>query len=179
MLFSYRGGVPSVLPQELISIPLEQLKQNGYSGPFPFPVFNARTQQAKWLNDHWEIVDLSAGEIEENENIRLLTRANWKLFSDQLMISTAYSKARLAAAENLSVNVDCTELIALLGDAKNNLPNINFLNACLAAIENKIALTEEDKEEIYNITIDTGLSKFIVVPNYTPIEKNINLQGVV
>lgn len=171
-LFSYHNGVPGPLPEALQSASIERLATLGYKGPFDAPQFNPRTQRAEW-NGVWQIIDLSAEEIEAANYKRLLSRADWTGFSDGLMTSSAYAKARAVAATSLSVNVDCTELIALMGDAKSGRPYVDSINNCLSSIEASVDLTEEDKKELHNILSATGLSSIVFVPNYSPEDENM------
>lgn len=172
-LFSYHNGVPAPLPAELKGADISQLASIGYSGPFPAPSFNARTQQAQWTGTEWLIINFSEEQIEQAEYLRLLSRANWQGFTEKLMVSSAYSKARAAAATSLKTNVDCTELIAFLADARAGKPHITGINACFASIDDEITLTEEDKAELYQLIQNYGLGAFLVVPNYAPPEREI------
>lgn len=167
-LFSYHGGVPAPLPSALVGAELDRLVKLGYSGPFPFPSFNPRTQTAKWTGEQWEINDLSPEEIQLAEQKRLLSRANWDGFTEALMTGSAYTKARTAAATSLQANVDCTELIAFLADARAGRPHIEKINACFASIDAEVDLTEEDKAELYGAVQDNGLGAFLIIPNYEP-----------
>jgi hypothetical protein len=166
-LFSYHNGVPAPLPVELRGADIKKLASIGYSGPFPPPSFNARTQVAKWTGEQWQIIDLSPEEIQQAEYVRLLSRADWQGFTEGLMTSSAYGKARAAAATSLKTNVDCTELIAFLADARAGKPHIAGINACFASIDSEITLTEEDKGQMYQLVQNHGLGAFLVVPSYT------------
>jgi hypothetical protein len=168
LLFSYHNGVPAPLPVELRGADAERLASIGYSGPFPSPSFNARTQVAKWTGEQWQIINLSPEEIQQTEYVRLLSRADWQGFTEALMTSNAYAKARAAAASSLQANVDCTELIAFLSDARSGRPYIDGINNCFASIASKTDLTEEDKEQLYGMVQNFGLGSFLVVPDYTP-----------
>ena len=169
-LFSYHNGVPAPLPAELKGADISQLALIGYSGPFSAPSFNARTQQAQWTGTEWLIVNLSEEQIAQAEYVRLLSRADWQGFSEALMVSSAYSKARAAAATSLQANVDCTELIAFLADARAGKPHIDGINACFASIDSETVLTEEDKAQLYKLVRDFGLGTFLLVPGYTAPE---------
>jgi hypothetical protein len=171
-LFSYHNGIPGPLPEALQGASIEQLEALGYKGPFDAPQFNPRTQRAEW-NGTWQIIDLSVEEIEAANYKRLLSRADWTGFSNGLMASSAYAKARAAAATSLSVNVDCIELIALMGDAKSGRPYVDGINNCLSSIETSVDLTEEDKKELHNILSATGLSSIVFVPNYSPEDESM------
>lgn len=169
-LFSYHGGIPSSLPLPLVDAPESKLTELGYSGPFPAPFFNPRTQQARWTGAEWEVIALTEEQIQQIEYVRLLSRADWQGFSEALMMSSAYSKARAAAATSLQANVDCTELIAFLADARAGKPHIDGINACFASIDSETILTEEDKAQLYTLVRDFGLGTFLLVPGYTPPE---------
>lgn len=173
LLFSYKGGVPESLPSPLAEAPIERLEQLGYSGPFPSPLFDPRTEEAKWTGADWQIIALSEEQIAQREYLRLVMRVDWTGFSEALMGSTAYGKARAAASTSLRTNVDCTELIALLADSRAGRPYVDGINACFASIDAEIDLTEEDKAQLYQLVQNFGLSTIIVVPNYTPPENNI------
>ena len=167
-LFSYHNGTPAPLPVELRGVDTERLASIGYSGPFPSPSFNPRTQQAQWTGSEWLIITLSEEQIAQAESLRLLSRANWQGFTEGIMMSAAYGKARAAAAISLQTNVDCTELIAFLADARAGRQYIAGINACFASIDNDIALAEEDKAQMYQLVQNYGLGTFLVVPGYVP-----------
>jgi len=166
-LFSYHGGVPSPLPDGLIDASIDSLEKLGYSGPFPAPSFNPRTQALQWLGGAWEIIDLAAEQIQQAEYQRLLFRADWTRFTEGLMTSSAYAKARAAAAQSLQANVDCTELIAFLADARAGKPYIDGINRCLAAIGQYTFLTKDDKEQLYALAQAAGVSTFLTALHYT------------
>jgi hypothetical protein len=168
LLFSYHNGIPAPLPPALQGASLESLFDIGYSGPFPAPVFDARLQEAQWDGSEWQIISLSAEQLAQRDYLRLLSRANWTGFSEALMGSSAYQKARAAAATSLQTNVDCTELIAFLADARIGRPYIDGINACFASIDNEPGFTEEDKAELYLLIQNFGLGPFLPVPNYEP-----------
>jgi hypothetical protein len=167
-LFSYHNGIPSPLPVELEGVNAEQLEALGYSGPFPSPSFNLRTQQAQWTGSEWLIVDLSQEQLAEADRLRLLSRANWQKLSDGLMASNVYAKVKAAASVSLAVNVGATELLGLLGDAKIGRPNIDLLNASFASIGDAIGLSDDDKAELYALFQDSGMISLLQVPNYEP-----------
>jgi len=170
-LFSYHNGIPAPLPEPLKDFSIDQLQSLGYSGPFPAPQYNAKTQKAQWNGTEWLIRDLSAEEIETRDYNRLLSRADWQAFSAGLMSSNAYAKARAEASSSLSVNVDCTELVAFMSDAKAGRPYVDGINNCLASIEASITLTEEDKKQLHDLILATGLGSILTVPNYDPEEE--------
>jgi hypothetical protein len=167
-LFSYHNGVPSPLPVELKGIGVEQLAALGYSGPFPSPSFNPRTQQAQWTGSEWFVVNFSEEQITQADHLRLLSRANWQGLSDDLMTSNIYAKVKAAASVNLAVNVGATELLGLLGDAKIGRPNIDLLNASFLSIGDAIGLSDDDNAELYALFQDNGMTSFLKVPNYEP-----------
>lgn len=175
-LFSYKNGTPSSLPVELSGASAEQLVALGYSGPIEACSFNARTQQALWTGSEWTIVDFSEQQIQEIEYKRLLSRVDWQKFTEQLMASNVYGKARAAAAISLQVNVDCTELIAFLSNARTGSPYIQGINNCFTSIDASLDLTEEDKAQLYQIIQNCGLSTFLVVPDYAPPESIMGVQ---
>jgi hypothetical protein len=170
-LFSYHNGIPAPLPDQLRNVSVEQLKAMGYNGPFPAPQYNAKTQKAQWTGTEWLVCNLSAEEIQIRDYNRLLSRANWHAFSAGLMSSNAYAKARVEASSSLSVNVDCTELVAFMSDAKAGRPYVEGINNCLASIEVSITLTKEDKKQLHDLILATGLGGILTVPNYTPEEE--------
>lgn len=176
-LFSYHNGVPAPLPIELKGANAEHLTSIGYSGPFPSPLFNARTQKAQWTGSEWLIITLSEEQIAQAEYLRLLSRANWQGLSDGLMATNVYAKVKAAASVSLAVNVGATELLGLLGDAKIGRPNVDFLNASFLSISNAINLSDDDKAELYALFQDNGMISLLQVPNYEPPSTNINQSG--
>jgi hypothetical protein len=91
-LFSYHNGIPAPLPVELRGVDAERLASIGYSGPFPSPSFNPRTQQAQWTGSEWLIVTLSEEQIAQAESLRLLSRANWQGFTEGIMMSAPMAR---------------------------------------------------------------------------------------
>lgn len=156
------------MPDGLNGATSERLEALGYTGPFLPPSFNPRTQVAKWLGKEWSIIDLTAEQIQQAEYLRLLSRADWTSFTEGLMTTSAYAKARAAAAISLQANVDCTELIAFLADARAGRPYIAGINNCFASINQEASLTEEDKAQLYTLIQNTGLGTFLIIPGYTP-----------
>jgi hypothetical protein len=167
-LFSYHGGVPAPLPLELEGANFDSLVTFGYAGPFSRPVYNPRLQELQWSGSEWSVVNFSNEQLALNEYSRLLSRADWTGFSEKLMGSSAYGKARAGAATSLQTNVTCTELIALLADARAGRPHVDGINACFAAIGNEIVLTDEDKAELFQLARDFGLSTFLTAFDYQP-----------
>ena len=165
-LFSYHNGIPSPLPIELRDVSAEELTALGYSGPFPSPSFNLRTQKAQWTGSEWLIIDLSEEQLAQADHLRLLSRANWQGLSDGLMTSNVYGKVKAAASVSLAVNVGATELLGLLGDAKIGRPNVDFLNASFSSIGNAIGLSNDDKAELYALFQDNGMTSLLQVPDY-------------
>jgi len=170
-LFSYHNGIPAPLPLPLQGASLESLFALGYSGPIAPPVFDARLQEAQWTGNEWVIINLSEEQLAQRDYLRLLGRADWTGFSEALMGSSAYQKARAAAATSLQANVDCTELIAFLADARAGRPHIAGINACFASLDQELDLSKEDKTQLYQLVQNFGLSTFLVVPDYTPPEQ--------
>ena len=168
MLFSYHNGIPAPLPLPLQGASLESLLAIGYSGPFPAPVFDARSQEARWTGSEWKVDFLSSEQLKQRDYVRLLSRADWIGFKTALMNSASYQKARAAAAVNLQANVDCTELIALLADACAGRPYIDGINACFVSIDSGIVLNQSDKKELYQLIQNFGLGALLLVPNYDP-----------
>lgn len=176
-LFSYHNGIPAPLPLPLQGASLESLFALGYSGPIAPPEYDARFQEAEWTGSEWAIITLSEGQLAQREYMRLLGRADWTGFSEALMGSTSYQKARAAAATSLQTNVDCTELIAFLADARAGRPHIAGINACFASLDQELNLSEDDKAQLYQLVQNFGLSSFLMVPNYEPPSNVIEGDG--
>ena len=69
-------------------------------------------------------------------------------FSDALLVSAAYGSIRTAAKTSLSVNVVATELLALLGDAKNGRVIEAAIQASLTELDAEVPLTQTDQDEL-------------------------------
>ncbi len=69
-------------------------------------------------------------------------------FSDALLASTAYGSIRTAAKTSLSVNVVATELLALLGDAKNGRVIEAAIQASLDELDLEVPLTQANRDEM-------------------------------
>lgn len=69
-------------------------------------------------------------------------------FSDALLVSGAYGSIRTAAKTSLPVNVVATELLALLGDAKNGRVIEAAIQASLTELDAEVPLTQTDQDEL-------------------------------
>ena len=69
-------------------------------------------------------------------------------FSDALLVSAAYGSIRTAAKTSLAVNVVATELLALLGDAKNGRVIESAIQASLTELDAEVPLTQTDQDEL-------------------------------
>lgn len=69
-------------------------------------------------------------------------------FSDALLVSTAYGSIRTAAKTSLAVNVVATELLALLGDAKNGRVIEAAIQASLTELDAEVPLAQTDQDEL-------------------------------
>ena len=69
-------------------------------------------------------------------------------FSDALLVSAAYGSIRAAAKTSLPVNVVATELLALLGDAKNGRVIEAAIQASLTELDAEVPLTQTDQDEL-------------------------------
>ena len=69
-------------------------------------------------------------------------------FSDALLVSAAYGSIRTAAKTSLPVNVVATELLALLGDAKNGRVIEAAIQASLTELDAEVPLTQTDQDEL-------------------------------
>ena len=69
-------------------------------------------------------------------------------FSDALLVSTAYGVIRTTAKTSLAVNVVATELLALLGDAKNGRVIEAAIQASLDELNLEVPLTQTNRDEL-------------------------------
>ena len=76
------------------------------------------------------------------------TDPNYIGFSDALLASTAYGVIRTTAKTSLAVNVVATELLALLGDAKNGRVIESAIQASLNELDLEVPLAQENRDEL-------------------------------
>jgi hypothetical protein len=69
-------------------------------------------------------------------------------FSDALLVSTAYGVIRTTAKTSLAVNVVATELLALLGDAKNGRVIETAIQASLNELDLEVPLDQSNRDEL-------------------------------
>ena len=69
-------------------------------------------------------------------------------FSDALLASTTYGVIRTTAKTSLAVNVVATELLALLGDAKNGRVIQTAIQASLDELDLEVPLTQANRDEL-------------------------------
>ena len=82
---------------------------------------------------------------------------NYDMFWTKLVASSVYSTLKTAASTTLAANMMLTEFIALLSDAKRELPNTTAIQASITAILAGITLTAEETTELEEVFNSTGM----------------------
>ena len=76
------------------------------------------------------------------------TEPDYINFSNALLASTTYGVIRTTAKTSLPVNVIATELLALLGDAKNGRVIESAIQASLDELDLEVPLTQANRDEL-------------------------------
>lgn len=98
------------------------------------------TGENQWVQT-WDVRPATAEEIEQWDAANRPS-PNYVEFWDALITSTFYASIRAQSMVSLPMNTLATELIALLGDAKDGRPNENAIQQGLVAILGGGAFTE-------------------------------------
>lgn len=142
---------PASLPQSVLSDydiyevsenekpPYNQLTQTIYTGT-PY-ILNG-----SWVVD-WLIRDLT---IEE-----LYGKVNYIEFWNSLVQSPIYQTIRQQASESLIVNVNCTEFMSLLSEAKLGFANPTLIQMSINELINSLTLTIEEYN-LLNALLESG-----------------------
>jgi hypothetical protein len=182
-LYSYKNQEPSLLPHRvrlddgttrtsLDELSLDDLRSIGFIGPIEKPKFEKNTHRIEWNGNSYEVIELTEQEIEknmeENKKIELeegLKNINYTYFLESLFQTDVYKKLRNAAAQSLSVNTLCTELIALFSSANKG----NFDKEVIQIYINILFLTfsfkDEEIEEFQRIMNSSNLHLLYKLPS--------------
>tara|TARA_R110000772_G_scaffold90652_1_gene186873 strand:+ start:100 stop:696 length:597 start_codon:yes stop_codon:yes gene_type:complete len=198
MLYSYQAQEPQSLPNRVrlsdgsTRTSLDQLTPSdllslGFTGPYTQPSYNSSTEKVIWSSDdlQYQIVALSQQELDALTAQELQNRINsisYLGFWNALIQSPIYNKLRLAAAQDLSANTFCTELIALFSDAKNGNPNTQVIQHYLNILFFVFDFTPQERTEIETLMNASNMSALYTLPSeeyisshtYDPITNTIS-----
>ena len=176
---STRTSLNQLTPFDLLSL--------GFTGPYTQPSYNSSTEKVIWSSDDLQdqIVALSQQELDALAAQELQNRINsisYLGFWNALIQNPIYNKLRLAAAQDLSANTFCTELIALFSDAKNGNPNTQVIQHYLNILFFVFDFTEQEREEIETLMNTSNMSALYTLPSeeyisshtYDPITNTIS-----
>jgi hypothetical protein len=197
MLYSYQAQEPQSLPNRVrlsdgsTRTSLNELSSSdllllGFTGPYTQPSYNSSTEKVIWSSDdlQYQIVPLTQEELDALTAQELQNRINsisYLGFWNALIQSPIYNKLRLAAAQDLSANTFCTELIALFSDAKNGNPNTQVIQHYLNILFFVFDFTSQERTEIETLMNASDMSALYTIPSeeyiashtYDPITNTI------
>jgi hypothetical protein len=198
MLYSYQAQEPQSLPNRVrladgsTRTSLDQLTPSdllslGFTGPYTQPPYNSATEKVIWSPEdlQYQIIPLSQEELDALAAQELQNRINsisYLGFWNALIQSPIYNKLRLAAAQDLSANTFCTELIALFSDAKNGNPNTQVIQHYLNILFFVFDFTPQERTEIETLMNASNMSALYTLPSeeyisshtYDPITNTIS-----
>lgn len=187
ILYSFRGQEPTELPSRirlddgstrtsLGELSLSELENIGFIGPITKPTIDSNVEKLEWNGSEYERVNLTEAEIEQRkseERTKKLETIDYVLFWKRLVYSNFYKKLRTFASQSLIANTICTELIALLGDAKSGKSNIvmiqNYINILFLSLE----FTSEDTDELQSFLDESSLNLIYKIPDSKYLSENI------
>ncbi len=122
------------------------------------PVFNE--SEGKWKQG-WKISELSP----EKKYQKLLLRADYRKFYNELISSSVYQKIRQQALTSLPLTVAATEFIAAMTDAKAGMANKDAIQACFDNILAAASLDQSDLQSIGVMLSDAKMSDIYTLGN--------------
>ena len=174
MSYSYQAQEPQSLPNRVrlsdgsTRTSLNELSSSdllllGFTGPYTQPSYNSSTEKVIWSSDdlQYQIVPLTQEELDALTAQELQNRINsisYLGFWNAFIQSPIYNKLRLAAAQDLSANTFCTELIALFSDAKNRNPNTQVIQHYLNILFFVFDFTSQERTEIETLMNASDMS---------------------
>lgn len=182
-LYSYKNQEPTSLPFRVIlddgskrtslnELSNEELASLGFNGPIVKPEYNEQTQKISWNGTSYDVIDLTAEEVqlktaaeESQAYAKRLDSIDYYLFWLKLAPSQIYTKLRAASIQSLEANVLCTELISLFNDAKLGRPQTGNIQKHINILFLKFEITAEEKEELQNIMNETNLDVLYTLPD--------------
>lgn len=198
MLYSYQSQEPQLLPNRvrlsdgstrtsLNELSSTELLALGFTGPYTQPSYNSSTEKVIWSSEdlQYQIVPLTQEELNALESQELQDKINsisYIGFWNSLIQSPIYNKLRLAAAQDLSANTFCTELISLFSDAKSGNPNPELIQHYLNVLFFVFEFTQEEKTQIEALMNVSNMSALYTLPSeeyiashsYDPITNTIS-----
>lgn len=198
MLYSYQSQEPKALPNRirfadgstrtsLNELTSSELLSLGFTGPYTKPSYDSSIEKVVWSSEdlQYQIIPLSQSELDAIAAQQLQNRINnisYLNFWNALIQSLVYNKLRLAAAQDLSANTFCTELIALFSDAKNGTPNTQVIQHYLNVLFFVFNFTPQERTEIETLMTTHDLVCLYTLPDdnyisshtYDPITNTIS-----
>lgn len=198
MLYSYQSQEPKTLPNRirlsdgstrtsLNELTSSELLSLGFTGPYTQPSYDSSIEKVVWSSEdlQYQIIPLSQSELDAIAAQQLQNRINnidYLNFWNDLIQSPLYNKLRLAAAQDLSANTFCTELIALFSDAKNGTPNTQVIQHYLNVLFFVFNFTQQERTEIETLMTTHDLVCLYTLPDdnyisshtYDPITNTIS-----
>lgn len=181
MLYSYLAQEPKELPirfrladgstrTSLNELSSQELISLGFAGPYTKPSCDSSTEKVVWSSEdlQYQIIPLSQSELDAIAAQQLQNRINnidYLNFWNDLIQSSLYNKLRLAAAQDLSANTFCTELIALFSDAKNGTPNTQVIQHYLNVLFFIFNFTPQERVEIETLMTTHDLVALYTLPD--------------
>lgn len=188
MLYSYQSQEPRLLPNRirlsdgftrtsLNELSSSELLSLGFTGPYTKPSYDASIEKVIWSSEdlQYQIIPLSQSELDAIAAQQLQNRINnisYLNFWNDLIQSPIYNKLRLAAAQDLSANTFCTELIALFSDAKNGNPNTQAIQHYLNVLFFIFNFTSQERTEIQNLLTIHDLVALYTIPDQSYISSH-------
>lgn len=198
MLYSYQAQEPKLLPNRirlpdrstrtsLNELSPSELLSLGFTGPYTKPSYDSSIEKVIWSSKdlQYQIIPLTQSELDAiaaQELQNRINNINYLNFWNDLIQTSVYNKLRLTAAQDLSANTFCTELIALFSDAKNGNPNTQVIQHYLNVLFFCFNFTPQERTEIETLMTTHDLVALYTLPDdayisshtYDPITNTIS-----
>lgn len=152
-----------------------ELAEWGFVGPYSVPEFDPDNQRLTWDSEllAYEIVELTP----EEKDARYNAKADWNTFYIEVTSSDLYNHVRSVAFEFPALNIDVTEFLAALTDARYGTANLEAVNTAVTHLFGTlIALdrffTEEQLAELQGILVACHLDRLVQLPELSVEEED-------
>jgi len=179
-LYSFLNQTPNPLPFRIFvdgvertdpsTFTEEELEKAGYFGPIEFPPHDGHTQYLHWNGFEYEVITKSEEQLRAEEFALATSGIDYASFWKALIQSVFYTRIKQEASLSLTVNTLCTELIAVIMDARLGQADPLLLRDLMGQLLSVIRFDVDELDGLYAALVSGGMQRFFVIPGYVPPE---------
>ena len=118
------------------------------------------------------IIDAISGEVTteefDNSTRSIAVILTWaekvRNLYDSLLVSAVFQTIRAQASQDLAINVNYTDFVAAVGDAKMGRENKAALEAAIGLLVGSVTLTQAEYDELVALRDAAGLTVDLAIP---------------